>query len=161
ELEIRHHDDAEESQIQKTAARPSPRAGHARAEDLLRGLRPAGARGRVGHRAADRGGAYRHDPPRQARWKDLDPHLPRQAGDQEAVRQPARDGGGTVKDVRASSRREKSVDELHLRERELAEQLYKLRFQRATGRMESPARMRQVRREIARIKTLLNEKARA
>jgi len=66
-----------------------------------------------------------------------------------------------VKDVKASSLREKSVDELHLRERELAEQLYKLRFQRATGRIESPARMRQVRREIARIKTLLNEKARA
>ena len=64
-----------------------------------------------------------------------------------------------MKDVKASSLREKSVDELHLRERELAEQLYKLRFQRATGRMESPARMRQVRREIARIKTLLNEKA--
>jgi large subunit ribosomal protein L29 len=66
-----------------------------------------------------------------------------------------------VKDVKASSLREKSVDELHLRERELAEQLYKLRFQRATGRMESPARMRQVRREIARIETLLNEKARS
>jgi large subunit ribosomal protein L29 len=57
--------------------------------------------------------------------------------------------------------REKSVDELHTRERELTEQLFKLRFQRATGRMESPAKMRQVRREIARIQTLLNEKARA
>jgi large subunit ribosomal protein L29 len=66
-----------------------------------------------------------------------------------------------VKDAKASSLREKSVDELHTRERELSEQLYKLRFQRATGRMESPARMRQVRREIARIKTLLNEKSRA
>ena len=66
-----------------------------------------------------------------------------------------------MKDVKASTLREKSVDELHARERELAEQLYKLRFQRATGRMESPARMRQVRREIARIKTLLNEKARS
>jgi large subunit ribosomal protein L29 len=66
-----------------------------------------------------------------------------------------------VKDVKASSLREKSVDELHTKERELAEQLYKLRFQRATGRMESPARMRQVRREIARIKTVLNEKSRA
>jgi large subunit ribosomal protein L29 len=66
-----------------------------------------------------------------------------------------------VKDVKASTLRDKSVDELHTRERELSEQLYKLRFQRATGRMESPARMRQVRREIARIKTLLNEKARA
>ena len=66
-----------------------------------------------------------------------------------------------MKDVKASTLREKSVDELHTRERELSEQLYKLRFQRATGRMESPARMRQVRKEIARIKTLLNEKARA
>jgi large subunit ribosomal protein L29 len=66
-----------------------------------------------------------------------------------------------VKDVKASTLRDKSVDELHTRERELSEQLYKLRFQRATGRMESPARMRQVRREIARIKTLLNEKGRA
>ena len=66
-----------------------------------------------------------------------------------------------MKDVKASSLREKSVDELHLREKELAEQLYKLRFQRATGRIESPARMRQVRREIARIQTVLNEKGRA
>ena len=66
-----------------------------------------------------------------------------------------------MKDVKASSLREKSVDELNLRQKELAEQLYKLRFQRATGRIESPARMRQVRREIARIQTLLNEKGRA
>jgi large subunit ribosomal protein L29 len=66
-----------------------------------------------------------------------------------------------VKAIKASALRDKSVDELHVRERELSEQLYKLRFQRATGRMESPARMRQVRREIARIKTLLNEKAQA
>ena len=66
-----------------------------------------------------------------------------------------------MKAIKASALRDKSVDELHVRERELSEQLYKLRFQRATGRMESPARMRQVRREIARIKTLLNEKARA
>jgi large subunit ribosomal protein L29 len=57
--------------------------------------------------------------------------------------------------------REKTADELQTRERELVEQLFKLRFQRATGRIESPAKMRQVRREIARIKTLLNEKARA
>jgi len=57
--------------------------------------------------------------------------------------------------------REKSVDELQTRDKELHEQLFKLRFQRATGNMENPAKMRQVRREIARIKTLLNEKSRA
>jgi len=57
--------------------------------------------------------------------------------------------------------RDKSKDELQTRERELNEQLFKLRFQRATGRMENPSKMRQVRKEIARIKTLLNERSRA
>ena len=56
--------------------------------------------------------------------------------------------------------RDKSVDELRNRERELREQLFKLRFQRATGRLENPMKMRQVRREIAQIQTLLNEHAR-
>jgi large subunit ribosomal protein L29 len=56
--------------------------------------------------------------------------------------------------------RDKSADELQARERDLSEQLFKLRFQRATGRIESPAKVKEVRREIARIKTLLGEKAR-
>jgi large subunit ribosomal protein L29 len=55
---------------------------------------------------------------------------------------------------------DKSIDELRNRERDLREQLFKLRFQRATGRMENPMKMRQVRREIAQIETLLNERAR-
>ena len=54
--------------------------------------------------------------------------------------------------------REKSLDELHARERELQEKLFKLRFQRATGRVENPSQIRQVRKEIARIKTLLGER---
>jgi large subunit ribosomal protein L29 len=57
--------------------------------------------------------------------------------------------------------RDKSNDELQTREKDLAEQLFKLRFQRATGRMENPMKIRQVRREIARIKTLLGERSRA
>ena len=60
-----------------------------------------------------------------------------------------------------SELRDKTADELLTREKELHEQLFKLRFQRATGNMENPAKMRQVRREIARIQTLLNEKSRA
>ena len=56
--------------------------------------------------------------------------------------------------------KDKSVDELRARERDLREQLYKLRFQRATGRVENPMKMRQVRREIAQIETLLNERSR-
>ncbi|MGZ8810734.1 MAG: 50S ribosomal protein L29 [Thermoanaerobaculia bacterium] len=57
--------------------------------------------------------------------------------------------------------RDKSSDELQIRQKELAEQLFKLRFQRATGRIENPMKIRQVRRDIARIKTLLNERSRA
>jgi large subunit ribosomal protein L29 len=57
--------------------------------------------------------------------------------------------------------RDKSADELHSREKDLREQLFKLRFQRATGRVENPMKMREVRREIARIQTLLNERANA
>ncbi len=55
--------------------------------------------------------------------------------------------------------RDKSKDELQARERELSEQLFKLRFQRATGRIENPMKIREVRREIARIKTLITERA--
>ena len=56
--------------------------------------------------------------------------------------------------------REKTSDELKNEEAKLQNDLYKLRFQRATGRMENPSKMRQIRREIARIKTILGEKAR-
>jgi large subunit ribosomal protein L29 len=63
--------------------------------------------------------------------------------------------------VKTNELRDKSIDELNTRERELREQLFKLRFQRATGRMENPMKIRDVRREIARIKTLLNERSRA
>ena len=56
--------------------------------------------------------------------------------------------------------RDKSETELRARERDLREQLFKLRFQRATGRVENPMKMRQVRREIAQIETLLNERSR-
>lgn len=57
--------------------------------------------------------------------------------------------------------RDKSVDELQNRERDLREQLFKLRFQRATGRMENPMKIKDVKREIARIRTLLGERSRA
>ena len=54
--------------------------------------------------------------------------------------------------------RDKADVELQTRERELGEQLFKLRFQRATGSLENPAKIREVRREIARIKTILRER---
>jgi large subunit ribosomal protein L29 len=63
--------------------------------------------------------------------------------------------------MKTTELRDKSVDELQTRERELNEQLFKLRFQKATGRMENPMKIREVKREIARIKTLLGERSRA
>jgi large subunit ribosomal protein L29 len=60
-----------------------------------------------------------------------------------------------------STLRDKSETELRSRERDLREQLFKLRFQRATGQMENPMKMRQVRREIAQIETLLNQRAKS
>ena len=62
--------------------------------------------------------------------------------------------------MKTADMRDKTVDELNARERELSEQLFKLRFQRATGRIENPMKIRQVKREIARIKTLLTERSR-
>ena len=59
---------------------------------------------------------------------------------------------------KAAPLRDKSVDELHTRERELTEQLFKLRFQRATGQLENTARVREVRRDIARLKTIARQK---
>jgi large subunit ribosomal protein L29 len=63
--------------------------------------------------------------------------------------------------MKTAELRDKSDVELNTRERELSEQLFKLRFQRSTGNVDNPMKIREVRREIARIKTLLGEKSRA
>lgn len=63
--------------------------------------------------------------------------------------------------MKTAELRDKSGAELNTRERELSEQLFKLRFQRSTGNVDNPMKIREVRREIARIKTLLGEKSRA
>ena len=63
--------------------------------------------------------------------------------------------------MKTAELRDKSEAELQNRQKELSEQLFKLRFQRATGRIENPMKIRQVKREIARIKTLLGERSRA
>mgnify|MGYP000138434481 CR=1 FL=1 len=43
----------------------------------------------------------------------------------------------------------------------LKKEAFNLRFQQATGQLESTARMRAVRRDVARVKTILNQKAAA
>ena len=55
--------------------------------------------------------------------------------------------------------RGKTADELKSQLVDLKKQAFNLRFQAATGQMQNPAEMRQVRRSIARIKTILVEKA--
>ncbi len=59
--------------------------------------------------------------------------------------------------MKASKLREMSREDLQHEETELRAQLFKLRFQAATGQLESAARMRDVRKDIARIRTVLRE----
>ena len=54
-----------------------------------------------------------------------------------------------------------SADQLDTKVLELKKEQFNLRFQRATGQQEGTARMRQVRREIARVKTIAAEKQRS
>jgi large subunit ribosomal protein L29 len=62
----------------------------------------------------------------------------------------------TASDVRAHSE-----DELDQELDTLGKEIFNLRFQRASGQLENTARVRQVRRNIARIKTILGERRRA
>jgi large subunit ribosomal protein L29 len=54
--------------------------------------------------------------------------------------------------------RELAVDELRSREKELDDQLFRLRIQKSMGQLEAPAKVREVRKDLARIKTILREK---
>jgi large subunit ribosomal protein L29 len=63
--------------------------------------------------------------------------------------------------MKASQLREMSKDDLLLEERELREQLFRLRFQTATGQLESANRINGVRKDLARVKTVIREMERA
>ena len=54
--------------------------------------------------------------------------------------------------------RELSVDELHGREQELDDQLFRLRIQKSMGQLEAPRKVRELRKDLARMKTILREK---
>jgi large subunit ribosomal protein L29 len=54
--------------------------------------------------------------------------------------------------------RELSAEELRSKERELDDQLFRLRIQKSMGQLDAPLKVRAVRRDLARVKTLLNEK---
>jgi large subunit ribosomal protein L29 len=63
--------------------------------------------------------------------------------------------------MKAAELKDLSLDELRKRLADEEESLGNLRFQLATSQLESPIRVRSVRRDIARLKTFINEKQRA
>ena len=60
--------------------------------------------------------------------------------------------------MKASELREQTVDELEGRERELAEQLFVLRLHKETGQLQKPSKVREAKRDLARVLTVLGEK---
>ena len=54
--------------------------------------------------------------------------------------------------------REMSLDELNVKLNDLKKDLFNLRFQNATNQLENPKRITEVRRDIARVKTVITEK---
>jgi large subunit ribosomal protein L29 len=63
--------------------------------------------------------------------------------------------------MKAANARGKTRDELQDQLLQLKKEQFNLRFQKATGQLENTARVREVRRDIARIKTILAEGERA
>ena len=55
--------------------------------------------------------------------------------------------------------RDLGVDELRNKERDLDDQLFRLRIQKSMGQLDAPLKVREVRRQLARVKTLLGRKA--
>ena len=61
--------------------------------------------------------------------------------------------------MKAGDLRELAADQLAVRERELADQLFRMRIQKSMGQLEAPDKIRLVRRDLARVKTVLRQKA--
>ena len=51
-----------------------------------------------------------------------------------------------------------SLDELGVKERDLTDQLFRMRIQKSMGQLEAPDKLRTVRRDLARVKTVLRQK---
>jgi len=60
--------------------------------------------------------------------------------------------------MKAAELRDLGADDLALKERELTDQLFRMRIQKSMGQLESPEKIRAVRRDLARIKTVLRQK---
>ena len=60
--------------------------------------------------------------------------------------------------MKAAELRDLGVDELGTRERELTDQLFRMRIQKSMGQLDAPDSVRTVRRDLARIKTVIRQK---
>jgi len=60
--------------------------------------------------------------------------------------------------MKAKELRDRSMDELHKTLGDLEEQLFKLRFQKSTGQIQNPIKVREVRKDIARVHTVMTER---
>jgi large subunit ribosomal protein L29 len=60
--------------------------------------------------------------------------------------------------MNASKLREMSLEDLESEGQALSEQIFRLRFQKATGQLENRTKIRQIRRDLARVKTILTER---
>jgi large subunit ribosomal protein L29 len=58
--------------------------------------------------------------------------------------------------MKISELKELTADELKAKEAELRDQMFKLRFQKSLGQLENPLKIKNIRKDIARIQTLLN-----
>ncbi|HKA56610.1 MAG TPA: 50S ribosomal protein L29 [Candidatus Binatia bacterium] len=62
--------------------------------------------------------------------------------------------------MRAKEIRDLTSEEIRQKEHELAEDLFRLRLRKSTGQLDNPMRLRHLRRDIARLKTIQHERAR-
>ena len=60
--------------------------------------------------------------------------------------------------MKAAELREMTIEDLRDQERDLAEKLFALRLQKVTGQLESPAKVKAARRDLARVLTVIREK---
>ena len=60
--------------------------------------------------------------------------------------------------MKAAELRDMGADELGIKERELTDQLFRMRIQKSMGQLENPDKMRTVRRDLARVKTVQRQK---
>ena len=60
--------------------------------------------------------------------------------------------------MKSAELREKSVDELKVEVNVMSKQLFQLRLQKATGQLDNVSKFKQIKKDLARVKTVLTEK---